>query len=208
MRVHVKPICVHAACVDHFITKTMSVYIDICISADVSIHAHTHTYIYVSIQIDISYLSICAWVCLGADASLCMYALYLHIIYIMVHLHFSMHRCVYVCGYVCLVILMDSRIQSNICLFAQRERPHAPVVHGRHIGSTKVTALPESLGKCTSLEALCARAAAAARFALNGARPNCSAVALAQDRVHHEPRGAADGGRLAQAEGTVSARTA
>jgi hypothetical protein len=43
-----------------------------------------------------------------------------------------------------------------------RARPHARAVRGRYIGSTKVGALPETLGQCKDLEELCVRAAAAA----------------------------------------------
>ncbi len=38
---------------------------------------------------------------------------------------------------------------------ARRARPHARAVHCRWIPSTKVKALPESLGQCKLLESLC-----------------------------------------------------
>ncbi len=44
------------------------------------------------------------------------------------------------------------------CPWARRARPHAAAMHGRDIASTKVKALPESLGNSALLESLCVHA--------------------------------------------------
>jgi hypothetical protein len=114
---------------------------------------------------------------------------------------------------------MGSPDRTNVCPCARRVRPH-----GRSIFSTKVTALPESLGQCKLLEYLCvpppARPPPPALVAVPVLRccmcvctprqarvvmgQNSSAVARAQGRVKHRARGIAGGGQLAQPEETVS----
>ncbi len=46
---------------------------------------------------------------------------------------------------------------AHLPIVARRARPHARAARGRDISSTKVKALPESLGNCTNLASLCVR---------------------------------------------------
>ena len=87
-----------------------------------------------------------------------------------------------------------------IAALARRARPHAPVVHRRDIGFTKVKALPESLGNCTRLEELCVRYQPLAR--------GRAVVGLLCVRAGAGagPRHGVCGGRLRPAEPRVQAR--
>ena len=51
--------------------------------------------------------------------------------------------------------MASARSTERLPDVARRARPHARAVRGRSIGSTKVKALPESLGQCKLLETLC-----------------------------------------------------
>jgi hypothetical protein len=69
----------------------------------------------------------------------------------------------------------------RICPCARRAPPHAPALHGRDISSTKVKALPESLGKCKDLQHVCVRAATYCAW--------CAGVALLGMRTAERRRG-------------------
>ncbi len=79
-----------------------------------------------------------------------------------------MHRCVYhahALNRVCihawrLSMALNQPVRPHDCPLVRGGRgPHAHAVRGRSIYSTKVKALPESLGQCKLLEYLCVRAA-------------------------------------------------
>jgi hypothetical protein len=67
---------------------------------------------------------------------------------------FRMHRCVYHV-HAWRLPVASARSPSRPPIVARRARPHARAVRGRSIDSTKVQALPESLGRCKLLERLC-----------------------------------------------------
>ncbi len=84
---------------------------------------------------------------------------------------FRMHRCAYhvqACVCVCVQcvapFLWLRPVRPHICSLLRGGRgPHARVVRGRDISSTKVTALPDFLCRCKLLEELCVPPAAAVR---------------------------------------------
>jgi hypothetical protein len=97
--------------------------------------------------------------------------------------------CMRVCVRACVVTFHGfARSTPRLPIVARRARPHVREGHGRSIYSTKVKALPESLGQCKLLQYLCVAPAAApppCAFAVVPALCRCACAAAPGARPHH-----------------------